>query len=265
MTEQLLLPAPKREMRNKLCLHCGGKQVERSVVDSVHTPPMTNTHVPVPHSWLVGEVEHAIKAKGYTISGEAHALDKGGDRYFGLFEVEGDSQEYGTTFGVTNFHDKSGSAKLLLGSRVFICDNLASVADFVFKRAHTKNVLRDLPNIILDAVSHAAGETKLQDFRFKKYKEVLLDHKDADHLIMEGLRSNVIASNKVLPVLNEWRKPSHEEFAPRNAWSLFNAFTEVLKNYSNPGDVASRTQRLTKTLDLELGVDFHGAEFSMAI
>jgi hypothetical protein len=30
-------------------------------------------------------------------------------------------------------------------------------------------------------------------------------------------------------VLEAWEEPRHEEFAPRTAWSLFNAFTEVAK------------------------------------
>ena len=30
-------------------------------------------------------------------------------------------------------------------------------------------------------------------------------------------------------MLAHWRKPEHEEFAPRTAWSLFNAFTEAFK------------------------------------
>jgi hypothetical protein len=30
-------------------------------------------------------------------------------------------------------------------------------------------------------------------------------------------------------VLEAWEEPRHEEFSPRTAWSLFNAFTEVQK------------------------------------
>ena len=30
-------------------------------------------------------------------------------------------------------------------------------------------------------------------------------------------------------VIEAWDEPKHEEFVPRTAWSLFNAFTEVLK------------------------------------
>jgi len=30
-------------------------------------------------------------------------------------------------------------------------------------------------------------------------------------------------------VIEAWEEPKHEEFTPRTAWSLFNAFTETQK------------------------------------
>ena len=64
--------------------------------------------------------------------------------------------------------------------------------------------------------------------------------------------------NQVLPpssipkVLQEWRQPWHEEFIPRNAWSLFNGFTEVLK--SKPHLIPERTKILHRVFDQTLGI-----------
>jgi hypothetical protein len=51
-------------------------------------------------------------------------------------------------------------------------------------------------------------------------------------------------------VLSEWREPSHEAFKPRTRWSLFNAFTEVLRPFSqsNPQAFVGRTFRLNQLL-----------------
>jgi hypothetical protein len=54
-------------------------------------------------------------------------------------------------------------------------------------------------------------------------------------------------------VLADWRKPRHEEFEPRTAWSLFNCFTETLKDASL-FKLASRTQVLDGLLDQFTGV-----------
>ena len=34
-----------------------------------------------------------------------------------------------------------------------------------------------------------------------------------------------MSGEAVAKVVGEWRKPAHEDFAPRNVWSLFNDFT----------------------------------------
>ena len=51
-------------------------------------------------------------------------------------------------------------------------------------------------------------------------------------------------------MLKEWREPSHEAFEPRTVWSLFNAFTEVLKpsSVTNPQKFAGRTFNLNRLL-----------------
>jgi hypothetical protein len=54
-------------------------------------------------------------------------------------------------------------------------------------------------------------------------------------------------------VLADWRKPRHEEFEPRTAWSLFNCFTETLKETSL-FKLAPHTQALHGLLDQFCGV-----------
>jgi hypothetical protein len=43
------------------------------------------------------------------------------------------------------------------------------------------------------------------------------------------IRANVLPASRLPKVLEAWEEPKHEEFVPRTAWSLFNAFTEVQK------------------------------------
>ena len=60
-------------------------------------------------------------------------------------------------------------------------------------------------------------------------------------MIIRAVECRAITTSQVPDVLREWRKPSHEEFALRNAWSLFNAVTEIHKGL-NPHAILARGQ-----------------------
>jgi hypothetical protein len=52
----------------------------------------------------------------------------------------------------------------------------------------------------------------------------------ASHVILSAFRRGIISTLQIPKVCEAWESPPHAEFKPRTAWSLFNAFTEVLKN-----------------------------------
>ena len=74
----------------------------------------------------------------------------------------------------------------------------------------------------------------------------------AHDLVVRALDCGVITSTQVPDVLMEWREPSHEEFTPRTAWSLFNAITEVHKTV-NPHTAMRRGEALYGLFDVETG------------
>ena len=50
--------------------------------------------------------------------------------------------------------------------------------------------------------------------------------------MVEAIRASVLPASRLPKVLEAWEEPKHEEFKPRTAWSLFNAFTGVQKGAS---------------------------------
>ena len=88
---------------------------------------------------------------------------------------------------------------------------------------------------------------------------LLCDHKDSVvfeqspimvRIIVED--DEAIAPSAIPRVLKEYREPWHEEFMPRTAWSLHNAFTEVLKEKAHL--IPERSRILTSVFDRELGI-----------
>jgi len=77
--------------------------------------------------------------------------------------------------------------------------------------------------------------SQVSSFRARKDAEIAamrireLPPAHAHHLMVEAIRANVLPASRLPKVMESWEEPKHEEFVPRTAWSLFNAFTEVQK------------------------------------
>jgi len=236
-----------------LMLHCGASQVPYEEVEQSHTPDSTDTWTPVPHSRLVTEVRSHLDRANITVKEESHALTHDGGRYFGLFRLgqEG-ATEYGSVMGVRNSHDKRFPASLVFGANVFVCDNLSFMGEVKLSRKHTRHIMRDLPQVVSRTLGKLADHWNFQEKRFDAYKERELSNMQANDLIIRGMLSGACTKTHVMDIVHQWRTPNHDEFKPRNAWSMFNAFTEVLKGNLNA--LPKRTEALHGLMDGECGV-----------
>src|SRR5436190_18538666 len=125
------------QQNQTLCLHAGGHQVSLDQVAEVRTPDAVGIWYPIPHAELHRQTVEALTAMGMRITRQEHALARDGDRYFGLLHVsriqridheeedDNDPIDYGYVVGLRNSHDKKYPAGLVVGSRVFVCDNLS--------------------------------------------------------------------------------------------------------------------------------------------
>lgn len=132
------------------------------------------------------------------------------------------------------------------GSRVFVCDNLAFIADHVIKRKHTANAKRDLPGLVGELVEPLALQREQQHQTLLTYKGSPLNDMQADHAIMRMYREGVIGVQRIADVSEQWEKPQHD-WGEKTAWRLFNATTHALT-----GKVVENndlTPRLHKIID----------------
>lgn len=216
-----------------LMLHSGGAHVDRNQLNLSETPIPTRTWTPIPHWQLVDEVERALSATGFNIVNQEHALARKDARYFGLFEITNgkNSEDYNTVVGLRNSHDKSFPAGLVIGSGVFVCDNLCFSREIKFGRRHTSNIVRDLPVLVDAAVGRINGMRISQDARIAAYREAELTQSLSDHLLIELLRARVVTSTKIPKILKEYENPRHHELRAEGdtVWRLFNAVTEFMK------------------------------------
>jgi hypothetical protein len=131
-----------------------------------------------------------------------------------------------------------------------VCDNLSFSAELLVNRKHTVNGGTRFREAIVLAAGRLVAFQASEAARVSRMQSTPLDDRDAESFILRAWEAKVISHLQLPAVLAEWREPSHDEFGPRTRWSLFNAFTEVLRPFSesNPQAFAGRTFRLNQLL-----------------
>lgn len=240
-----------------MLLHCGAERVTREQLFAVPTPRGTATWFPLSHRTILGEIETQLKTTGFTIQEEAHALSHDGARYFGVLSVttaDRKASDFGWVVGLRNSHDQSYPAGLVAGTRVFVCDNLAFSGEVRISRKHTKFAYRDLRHLTARAVGQLGDRFRSLDQRVEAYRAEPVADWLAHDLTVRAVDCGAIVTSEIPDVLREWREPSHEAFQPRNAWSLFNAFTEAHKAV-NPHTALRRGEALHGLFDGLIGLN----------
>ena len=236
---------------------CGSMKVNRDQIDNAELPEATKTHCPIPHGTLLEHVDANLECTGLAVINEAHAVSEDGQRYFGMLQVADKMDEeldFSTIVGLRNSHDKKFPAGIVVGSGVFVCDNLMFTGEIKVTRKHTSQILEHLPDMIYDAVGKVANVQGAQRERIKAYQEYELCDSEAHDIVVRALDEGAITSTKIPNVLAEWRDPRHQEFRDcgRTMWRLMNAFTEIMKpNESGHGifHLPKKTRALQSCLD----------------
>ena len=97
------------------------------------------------------------------------------------------------------------------------------------QRKHTPHVFRDLPDLIYRMLSQVASMRERHEREIQAWKGTAMGPERAHHLMVVAVKCHILPASRLPKVLSAWEEPQHEEFRSRSAWSLFNAFTEVLK------------------------------------
>lgn len=210
-----------------LNLHSGGELITLDALASLPTPPATATHHPLPHIDLVKMAKFALQFYGHEVVEEAHAIDKDGDRYFGLLSLRSDYGNYTDTVGLRSSWDKTFPIGISIGAKVFVCSNLSFCGDHVIKRKNTLNAKRDLPGLVAEVIEPLRVERQVQAQRFIRYQETEIGDELADHAMMRFYREGVINLTRIADVNQQWHEPSHD-WGEKTIWRLFNATTFAL-------------------------------------
>jgi hypothetical protein len=225
----------------------GAKRITRAELSLIPTPPSTDTHRPVAHADLINSLEEALSFRHIRITAEEYCVAKGGDRLFGMLEVNASYE--GVTFGigVRNAHDKSMRLGLVAGYRVTVCSNMMFTGDFKPMLAkHTKRFdLTETLSIGVDRIQRGWQPLR-EKINFMRGCELTTEAAQA--LIYRAFMQERLPLRLMKSVHSHYFAPRHDEFKPRTVWSVSNAFTSSFKEV-RPDKLYELTARLGKFLE----------------
>jgi len=234
---------------NGLMLEHDARSITRQELAMIPTPEPTPTWKPIPHAQVAELAINESQRRGWNIVSEDYGLATKEHKMFGVlrFSPEG-RPDITRALGFRNSHDKTLAVGLTAGLNIRVCSNLCFSGEIVVHRKHTSGIeVESLMGGVFDRLE--ASFIRLErNTDSLKIQAISID--DARRLIVVAAELKAIPSCDILAVLNEFRKPRHEEFKDLTKWSLLNAFTETAKKYSPPRfDLCQRKLSMIFKLD----------------
>jgi hypothetical protein len=217
-----------------LLLHKGAKEVTYEDIAAVPIPDVTDTWYPVPYRDAIDFVRERAYSLYGAVGKEEFALGRNDLHMFAAFKFEGDpGSDNGLCIGLRQSYDKTLALGIAAGARVFVCDNLAFSGDsFEVIRKNTRFVWQDFKSMVMTHLAGALESHKRLQRDFDKMKITCCSLDEGYALLGVAQGHDLLRPHQASVAFNEWTKPSHEEFADRNVWSLYNGVTESLKRGS---------------------------------
>ena len=190
-------------------------------------PEPTSTHVPIPHFRVVDLVATTVGMSGTRSRPSTTASPRTALATSGSCRSAAPTRGYEDTVGLRNSHDKSFPVGIAFGSRVFVCDNLAFLADTVIKRRHTANAKRDLPGLVGELIEPLALQREAQANTFERYRASSSRTSSPitpSSTCTEAGGQHAAHSGRSRSGTNPLRRVQ----GTRSAWRLFNAATFAL-------------------------------------
>lgn len=232
---------------------CSKYRVSEDKMRSVKAPEFTETWSPVSHGTLVDMVKDCLAKKNFVVARQEFSLMGGEDeKMFGVLDFEeprsvADPNPTSLSLGIRNSIDKTLSAGICGGARVFVCDNLAFSGEVTFFKKHDKEIEQAFPLMVEQAITDLTSKHKDQKLPlFEQWKSQEVSLESATNFIVETASGGGLPQKGILRVRDIFRYPPFDAFRDKTVWSLYNAFSYYARSdrgQINPLDAANESIR----------------------
>lgn len=191
----------------------------------------------VSHYELATTVERHLADRGIEHTNTTWVTSRKGQALFGGMSLRFPSElnmpeiaGMNYALGIRHSNDMAHSMQFFSGLSVTICSNGVATGSHVLARRHTSGV--ELGTVVDRGVTEMIERARDAGAIVDRLRERPLDQRKVDHLLCEAGRMGLMCWSHLGKVERTYREPPHEEFRDRNAWSLYNAFNNVIKSSS---------------------------------
>jgi hypothetical protein len=226
-------------------LYANSSLISREQLMTLSPPPATTTWRPIAHYDLIDAIDRQLRVRDVTIRTERFAVQRDGARLFGVLDLAlAETDETCAALGIRNSTDKTVALDLAVGTRVFVCDNLAFSGDLIaLHRKHTAKF--DLNADISRAVDRYQTHLAVFSRQLQDLRERALDEAEAKVLVFEAFAQEILPL-RLFPVV---RAHYFGNRSQKTAWGLHNVFTSAVKQLA-PAPAFAATVRLGKFFGL---------------
>ena len=238
-------------MASTLITPGGARKVNFDELNLIHAPEGTDTWFPIAHATVLDAAIQTLDGAGFKLARMQLAVSRGNNRFFGTLDLEaGITTGVSLAVGIRNSTDKSLPIAFCAGTRVFVCDNLAFQSEITVNRKHTRFGAQRFQEAMALAVGTLPQFLKAEQERVKTFQTTTITDELAEAMMLRSYERGILSPRLLPEVIEAWRKPPFEDFAPRTLWSLENCFTGVLDGVrqSNPQRFAGITMQLQNLL-----------------
>lgn len=197
-------------------------------------PQLGSVHQPIPHHLLVAALRVEAQERGYDVRREQLALGMRGSAIFGVMDLVPPGvvavEERGLSIGFRNSTNSTLAVKVVAGTRVFVCDNLALSGDLIaLQRRNTRGL--DVEAAVKEGFDKFLRHASALDRHVMRMQATLISDVEAKAKVFDAFAQRVIPVHLFDDVNVNYFKPTNEmtDCQPRTWWGLHNAFTRTLK------------------------------------
>ena len=234
-----------------LLTHRGARLVTSDELQGIEPPSPSGRWYPTAHSRVLDVSVQALQRSGFSIRETRLAMSPDNHKFFGTLQLDSEvCPGVSLAVGLRNSTDKSFPIGFCCGEHVFVCDNLCFSSTIEVSRRHTKGGESAFITGIESAVMGLHGFQIFEAKQIQGFQATVLERDHADAIMLRAWRKDIVGTRLLPKMIDEWEKPSHEEFEERTAWSLLNCYTEVMKDrqQKRPYDAAVETMNFTRLL-----------------
>lgn len=213
------------------------RTVDFNGLSSVPTPDATDTWQPVPHHEIMTTAINQAKSRNLEIDELKYSVvdvykKKVKQPYQDMFAqmyMKSTNGVYRNMLGIRNSHNQKYGASACSGGSVIVCSNGMFTAEHMISVQHRPNVRKKFTDAISNMFDKVIQSWIKNEHRYNGYRATELSDADFQQLLGAAIIHKAVCPSKSLKVADEYYNPRHDAFADRNAWSAFNAFTEIHK------------------------------------